>query len=490
MKSDHGSAEPEKVRVLIAASEITPYAKTGGLGDVMGSLPAALQMCGADVSLVMPAYSCVLNGGYAFDTPDIHFRAPVSNRFEPGEILTLKNRDGISIYFVRSDKYFDREFLYGTPDGDYPDNAERFVFFSRAILELARRIEPQVIHVNDWQAALAVAFLKSQPARYPELVSTRTVITIHNLGYQGKFRTADWHLLNLDWSLFTPSYLEFYGDINFLKAGIVFADAITTVSPTYAEEIRTKEQGFGLEGVFKERSGRLFGILNGVDYRIWDPATDALIAQNYGPGDTRGKAACSQDLRRCFGLESDDLPLIGMVTRLSTQKGLDLVRDAFARLLRRGCRFALLGSGERVLQDSFVQLARQHKGEVGVEIAFSESLAHQIIAGSDILLMPSRYEPGGLIQLYGFKYGTIPVVRATGGLKDTVTHFDARTGKGNGFLFSEYSANGLVSAVDLALRVFNRKDVWAGLMRNAMLADFSWEGSARQYLDVYAKIMP
>ena len=487
------SADPpltRKISVLMAASEIAPYAKTGGLGDVMGSLPAALARAGADVSLVMPAYSSVLNGGYVFDGPDLRVSVPVSNRLEPVEIFRTRTHEGTPIYFVRSDKYFDREFLYGTPEGDYPDNAERFVFFSRAILELARHLKPTILHVNDWQAALAIAFLRSQPARYPELVTTKTVITIHNLGYQGRFWTADWHLLNTDWSLFTPRYFEFYGDINFLKAGIVFADVITTVSPTYAQEIRTPEQGFGLEGVFQERADRLFGIINGVDYGVWNPETDTLIAQNFSARDTRGKIACASDLRSYFGLaRAKGSPIIGMVTRLSAQKGVDLVRDAFSHILRRSCQFTLVGAGERVLQQTFQELGLQHKGQVGVEIVFSEQVAHKIIAGSDILLMPSLYEPGGLTHLYGFKYGTIPVARATGGLRDTITPFRAQTGKGNGFLFSEYSASKLVSAIDRALAAYGQNDLWARLVHSAMLSDFSWERSATGYLDIYARVI-
>ncbi len=477
------------MNVLVASSEIAPYAKTGGLGDVMSSLPRARARLGVDVSLVMPAYASVVNGGYSFDVQDLHVSVPISKGHETTELLKSRTADGIPIYFVRSDRYYDREYLYGTPDGDYPDNARRFTFFSRAILELANLLKPSIIHANDWQSSMALAFLRAQPERYPQLASTRTVLTVHNLGYQGRFRAAEWPILNLDSKLFTPGHLEFYGDINFLKGGIVFADGITTVSPTYAEEIKSAEQGFGLEGVFQERSSRLFGILNGVDYRVWNPATDAMIAANYDATNTNGKSECAADLRSYFRLDkAAKAPIVGMVTRLSAQKGLDLVLDSFDDILRRDCDFALLGSGDRRLQDAFKQLIVRHKGRVGIEIGFSESVAHKITAGSDILLMPSRYEPGGLTQLYGLKYGTIPVVRATGGLKDTVVPFDVRTGVGNGFAFSSFDSGSLISALDRALEAHRNQRDWARLLRNAMLSDFSWERSAREYLEVYKRI--
>ncbi len=477
------------MRILIASSEIAPYAKTGGLGDVMSSLPPALTRLGVDVSLVMPAYASVLNGGYSFDAEDIHVDVPISKGYETAEIMRSRTVDRIPIYFVRSDRYFDREYLYGTPDGDYPDNARRFIFFSRAVVELANLLRPDIIHANDWQSSMAIAFLKGQPERYPQLAAIKTMVTVHNLGYQGRFRAAEWPLLNLDSRLFTPGYLEFYSDINFLKGGIVFADGITTVSPTYAEEIKTVEQGFGLEGVFQERSNRLFGILNGVDYRTWNPETDAMIAAHYDAVKTDGKSACAADLRAYFRLdETPRAPIVGMVTRLSAQKGLDLVLESFYDILWRDCDFTLLGSGDRELQDAFKQLAVRHKGRVGIEIGFSESVAHKITAGSDILLMPSRYEPGGLTQLYGLKYGAIPVVRATGGLKDTVVPFDVRTGVGNGFAFSSFDSDSLISALDSALEAYRNQRDWARLLRNAMLSDFSWERSAREYLEVYKRI--
>jgi len=480
-----GAAGPS---VLIASPEISPYAKTGGLADVLGALPGALRALGVDVSLVMPAYRAVRRGGFALEDTGIAFRVPVSDRQVEGRVLTARTADGVPVFFIANDAYFDRDYLYGTPEGDYTDNAERFTFFSRAILEVARRYPPQLLQANDWESALAVAFLKTQPERYPELASTKTVMTIHNLGYQGSFWALDWHLLNLDRRFFAPDCLEAVGRINFLKGGVARADAITTVSPTYAEEIKTSEQGFGLEGLFQKRAERLFGILNGVDYRTWDPRTDPHLRRQFTASDLRGKQACKADLQASLGLKPGaQTPVLGMVTRLSTQKGIDLIETALDRLLALGCQFALLGSGDRKWQDSFGALPARYPGLVGVIVGFDDVLAHRLIAGADALLMPSRYEPGGLTHLYGMEYGTVPLVRATGGLKDTVDEYDPSSGRGTGFVFQEYTAEAFLAAVERALAVY-RSPRWLAVMRNAMAADFSWERSARAYLDVYRRL--
>ncbi len=475
--------------VCIASPEIGPYARTGGLGDVLAALPGALSALKVDVSLVMPAHRDVLRGGYRLEDTGWTFSVPVSDRQVEGRVLMTKTSDGLPIFFVRNDGYFDRENLYGTPEGDYPDNAERFVFFARAILEVLRRRPPEVLQANDWESALALVFLKTQPERYPELARTKTVMTIHNLGYQGSFWGLDWHLLNLDRRFFAPDYLESFGRINFLKGGIACADAITTVSPTYAEEIKTAEQGFGLEALFQKRADRLIGILNGVDYRTWNPQTDPYLRRHFSAKDLRARAACKADLQASLGLKpSLDTPVLGMVTRLSSQKGLDLIEAAFDRLLASDCQFVLLGSGDRKSQDFFRTAPVRYAGQVGVAIGFEEALAHRIIAGADIMLSPSRYEPCGLTHLYGMKYGTVPLVRATGGLKDTVTEFEPSTGRGNGFVFQEYSADRFLEAVERALAVY-RSPHWPAVMRNAMSADFSWDRSARAYVDVYRKVI-
>lgn len=474
----------------MASPEIVPFAKTGGLGDVIGALPRALERLGLQVSLIMPAHRSVLQGGFTLEDTGVRFTVPVSHRREEGILLKTKIGSDIPVYFIRADKYFDRDSFYSTPEGDYPDNAERFIFFARAVLEVLKLNPPMILHAHDWQSALAVAFLKAQPHLYPELSSVKTIFTIHNLGYQGIFWHPEWHLLNLEQSFFTPRYLEFYGKINFLKGGLVFADVLTTVSPTYAEEIKNAEQGFGLEGVFQERAASLVGILSGADYDIWNPETDPFISKKYGPKNLSGKRTCKADLQRTFCLpENPDVPLIGMVSRLTAQKGLDLLEKAMDELLSRDIQFVLLGTGDKQYQDFLSKAPERYPGKVGVQIVFEESLAHKIIAGADLFLMPSRYEPGGLTQMYSLRYGTIPIVRATGGLKDTIEEFDPKTKKGNGIIFGPYKVRDFLEAVERALALFKRREEWTTLMKNAIAVDFSWERSARAYLDLYQRLI-
>jgi starch synthase len=481
---------PESMPVAIISPEIVPFAKTGGLGDVSGALPVALERLGLRPCLFMPAYRSVLKGGFPLEDTGVHFRVPVSSRREEGSLLKTVTGDAIPVYLIRADRYFDRDYLYGTPDADYPDNAERFTFFTRAVLEVLRLRPPHLLHAHDWQSALAIVFLKAQPRLYPEFAATKTIFTVHNLGYQGLFSHLDWHLLNLDRDLFTPRYLEFYGKINFLKGGLVFADTITTVSPTYAEEIKTAEQGFGLEGVFQERAGNLVGILNGADYTVWRPETDPFLAQNYSAKELSGKQTCKTELQRAFGLSLDaEVPLIGMVSRLTVQKGTDLVQKALARLLSRKLQFALIGTGESRYEQFFKRRPLAYPGRMGVKIVFDEALAHRLIGGADMFLLPSRYEPSGLTQLYSLKYGTVPIVRATGGLKDTIEEFDPKRGTGNGFVFGSYQTKDLLAAVDRAIALFHQHDRWTTLLNNAMSADFSWEHTAaRAYLELYHRM--
>lgn len=477
------------LHIAMASPEIAPFAKTGGLGDTLGALPRALERLGLRVSLIMPAYRSVLRGGFALEDTGIRIVAPVSSRMEEGTLLKTRMGKDISVYFIRADRYFDRDFVYGTPEGDYPDNAERFTFFSRAVLEVLKLDPPSILHAHDWQPALAIAFLKAEPERYRGLSPLKTVFTVHNPGYQGLFWHFDWHLLNLDWRFFAPGYLEFYGKINFLKGGLVFADAITTVSPAYAAEIKTPEQGFGLDGVFRERAADLYGILNGVDYDLWNPEIDPYLGRRFSPNKLEGKKAAKAELQRLFGLpENPAIPLLGMLSRLARQKGFDLLEEALDDLLSRHLQFVLLGTGEKSYQEFFRQVPVRYPGKMGVQIAFDEPLAHKLIAGCDMFLMPSRYEPGGLTQIYSLKYGTVPIVRATGGLKDTIEEFDPRTGRGNGFVFVPYKAQALLEAVDRALALFRNKMEWTTLVKNAMAAKFSWERSARAYLELYQRL--
>ncbi|MBZ5618446.1 MAG: glycogen synthase GlgA [Acidobacteriia bacterium] len=478
------------LQIVMVCPELVPFAKTGGLADMVSSLALALRRLGHQVRVIMPAYRDVVEKGMASDT-GIRFNVSIAGRSEVGMLLTATLGADTPVYFIRSDRYFDRPFLYGAPEGDYPDNAERFVFFTRGVLEVLRQLgPPHVLHAHDWQAALAIAFLKAQPELYPGLSSVRTVFTIHNLGYQGLFPPHQWSLVGLDQSLFTARHLEFYGQINFLKAAIVFADALTTVSPTYSREIRTAEFGFGLEGILEARAASLVGILNGADYEIWNPRLDRFIASNYDPGDLSGKRACKADLQRTFGLREDpEIPLLGAVSRLVSQKGFDLVERVLDDLLQRGVQLVILGTGDRRYQDFFQAAAHRNSGRLGVRIAFEDALAHKIEAGADMFLMPSRYEPSGLNQLYSLKYGTIPIVRATGGLKDSVEEFDPSTGRGNGFVFDEYDGAALLAALDRALAVFRGKEPWRTLMRAAMTADYSWDRSARQYSNLYGNLV-
>lgn len=478
------------LHVAMVSPEIGPYAQTGGLADMVGALSLTLGELGLKVSLVMPAYRSVLQGGFSVEEAGMKLSVPVSDRREEGVVLTTRVGRDICVYLIRADRYFDRDDLYGTRAGDYPDNAERFVFFSRAALDILRADPPQVLHCHDWQSALAIVFMKSQPEWYPELSSVKAVFTVHNLGYQGLFSHGDWHLLNLNGSLFTPRYLDFYGRINFLKGGVVFADAITTVSPTYAGEIKTPEQGFGLEGVFQERAADLVGILNGADYSVWNPETDPFIAKTYGVKDPSGKQICKGALQRTFDLPQRlDVPLLAMVSRLTSQKGFDLLEQAWDELLSRDVQLVVLGDGERRYEERLCEVVSRHRERVGFRRGFDAALAHQIEAGADLFLMPSRYEPCGLSQLYSLKYGTIPVVRATGGLKDTVEEYDPETSRGNGFVFVPFEGSAFLAAVDRALDLFHHATQWTALMKRAMAADFSWDRPARAYADLYQELL-
>ena len=482
--------KPPALHIAMISPEIAPFAKTGGLGEVLGSLPQALEKAGLRVTLITPAYRSVLHDAFPLEDTGMRISVPVSDRMEEAIVLKGKVGKAIPVYFVRSDKYFDRDGLYYGADGDYTDNAERFTFFSRVALEILKSDPPAILQAHDWQSALSIVFLETQPERYPELDATRTLFTIHNLGYQGMFWRHDWHLLNLDWRFFSPPYLEFYDKINFLKGGIVFADGVSTVSPTYADEIETAVYGFGLEGIFQSREKETTGILNGIDYRVWNPETDTIIAHTYSGDDLTGKAVCRASLQKLFGLqENPDVPLIGMVTRLTSQKGCDLLEAAMSTIMARNVQFVLLGSGEKRYADLFSGMPAQYPGRMGVQVAFDEAKVHTIIAGADFLLIPSRYEPCGLTQLYGMRYGTPAVARATGGLKDTIQEFNAETKTGNGFLFGKYEAGDFIAAIDLALDHYEHKDEWNALVRNAMKASFSWDKSARAYRDLYQKLV-
>jgi starch synthase len=479
------------MNVIIVASEAVPFSKTGGLADVAGSLPIALKALGCKPVLFLPYYRQVAESGMETEVTGLEVTVPMGKREVKGQVMRSSS-SGVPVYFIRRDEYFDRTHLYGTPEGDYFDNIERFSFFSRAVLEAlkARGFQPDIIHCNDWQTALVPAYLKDTYGNDLYYAKTATVFTVHNISYQGVFPRALYELTGLSQALFDPDGLEFWGQVNMLKAGLVFSDALTTVSRAYSREIQTPEHGWGLDGVLKKRASDLHGIPNGIDYHEWNPEADGFIPCRYSASDLSGKAGCRKELLKAFGLRLDPgTPLIGMVSRLAAQKGFDILSEAMPGIIGLGgpgglgAGVVILGSGDRAYRLLIEGLAARYPERLSVKVAFDVKLSHLIEAGSDIFLMPSRFEPCGLNQIYSMRYGTIPVVRATGGLDDTVREFDGVDG--TGFKFSEYSPDALVEAVKRALSVFKDRDAWRTIQRNAMREDFSWENSARSYLEVY-----
>lgn len=470
----------------MASAEIVPFAKTGGLADVVGALSQTLASSGAKVNLAMPAYRAVIANFLAKQKPSTTLAIRIGDKIVGVQLYKKRIGRSLNAFFIRADEYFDRECLYGDDSGDYSDNAERFAFFSRAVLEVATITRSKIIHLHDWQAAPTAAFLRLQPERYPALSDTRVVLTIHNLSYQGLFGTDHWPALDLDWRHFNPSQFEFWGKINYLKSGIATAHRLTTVSPTYALEIQQDGGGFGLEGLLRERAEDLSGILNGIDYEVWNPNTDSYIKERFGATDASGKTECKRFLQDCYGLEPDpNVPIACVVTRLVEGKGLELIMDISQQLLMKDVQLLVLGRGERRYEEYFMELARKNTGRVGTRIAFDEAAAHQMIAGADILLMPSKREPCGLTQMYAVRYGTVPIVRRTGGLADSVEPYDATNHRGTGFVFDDFSGKDLVEAVDRALSVYHNEIEWKSLVHRAMTADHSWDRSMRQYLRLY-----
>jgi starch synthase len=477
------------MHVAIAASEGVPFSKTGGLADVVGALPRALAALGHQVSVYLPRYRQTKLADAATVVRSI--TVPFDDKHRFPSVVTAGNHDGIRFYFVEYPPYFDREALYGTPTGDYPDNAERFALFSRAVLEASKIIGvPHIFHCHDWQSALIPVLLRTVYAEDPAFRDAGTVFTIHNMGYQGLFPPDTLPLLMLPWDLFTMSKMEFFGQVNFLKGALAYADFITTVSRKYSQEIQTAEYGFGLEGVLRDRAATVSGILNGVDYEQWSPQTDKFTVAKYSSQDLSGKRKSKQDLLATFGITNADLrlPLIGIVSRFAAQKGFDLIAQIADRLAREEMIMVALGAGDKPYEDLFRRLSKQFPTKIAVRVAYDDAVAHKIEAGADMFLMPSRYEPCGLNQIYSLKYGTVPIVRATGGLDDTIEPWDARAGKGTGFKFSEYSGEALLLTIKLALEAFRDQTSWQVLMRNGMSKDFSWHASAREYGKVYDRV--
>ena len=475
------------MKIVFASPEAVPFAKTGGLADVAGALPKTFARMGHEVTLILPKYRVMDEKRFQLNPTGITLHVPISQRMESAGVYSADRAPNFKVLLIRKDDYYDREQLYGTPSGDFEDNAERFTFFSRSILEaaLAFHLQPDIIHCNDWQTGLTPVYLKTL-YRSSSLAEAASLFTIHNIGYQGLFWHYDMPMTHLGWELFTPQALEFYGKLNFLKGGIVFADAVNTVSRKYMEEIQTPEMGFGLDGVLRDRHEDLYGILNGVDYGEWSPESDPFIRKKYSPSDLSGKRECKSDLQRIFDLTiRDDIPLIGVISRLVEHKGFDLIAATIKDMMDLGLQFILLGTGEvgyHLLLENFRQ---KYPKQIGMKFAFDNALAHKIEAGSDIFLMPSRYEPCGLNQIYSLRYGTVPVVRATGGLDDTIEDFDPFSQKGNGFKFKDYSASCLLETIKRCLQVYPNRSLWEKLMIQGMAADFSWVQSAKTYLKVY-----
>lgn len=473
-------------RVLMVASEVEPFSKTGGLGDVAGALPRALGRLGFDVTVVTPRYHGVRAGTSAGRVP-----CRVGSRTVDVDLSVAPLGIGAQAVLVDAPELFDRDGLYGTGGQDYDDNPLRFAVLTRAALTWAGRQpkRPDVLHAHDWQAGLLPVYRRDEPA----LTRVPCVCTIHNLAYQGVFDRTWMVALGLPWETFTVEGLEFFDRVSFLKAGLQFSEAVTTVSPRYAEEIQTPEFGHGLDGVLRTRRAVLTGILNGIDTAQWDPATDPHLPAPYAASDLAGKRLAKHALLVRMGLPADDealrRPLVGMVTRLVEQKGLDLVQASAAHLLGTDALFVVLGRGDAAYEGLWTGLQQAHPTRVAVHLGFDEPLAHLIEAGADLFLMPSRFEPCGLNQMYSQRYGTVPVVRETGGLADAVTPWDPATRSGTGFRFREYTADALCAAFDAALAVFRDAEAWQTLQRNGMERDFSWDRSARHYGTVYNRVL-
>lgn len=478
------------MHIAIAASECVPFSKTGGLADVIGALPRALAALGHQVTVYLPRYQQT-KLDHAEEVIE-SITIPFDDRFRFCSILNGGVQDGVQFYFVEYPPYFDRDALYGTSAGDYSDNAERFALFSRAVLEASKILGvPDVFHCHDWQSALIPVLLRSQYIEDPAFNDAATVFTIHNMGYQGVFPPDILPLLDLSWDLFTILKMEFFGQVNFLKGALVYADFVNTVSRKYSHEIQTAEFGFGLDGVLRDRSATVTGILNGVDYNEWSPEKDKFIAASYSAKDLSGKLKCKQDLLATFGIAGTDMkvPVIGIISRFAAQKGFDLISQIMERLAREEIIVTVLGSGDKHYEEMFLKLAKRFPKKIAVKVAYDNAVAHKIEAGSDMFVMPSRYEPCGLNQIYSLKYGTVPIVRATGGLEDTIDPWDARTGKGTGFKFTEYNGEAFLLAIKEALNAFRDQASWQTLMRNGMAKDFSWNVSAKEYVRVFEKAM-
>ncbi len=478
------------LHVAFVTPEVVPFMKTGGLGDVGAALPKALGRLGHRVTIFLPRYAAIGFPPGAF-AGSVH--VPVDAVHRSAGFYRRELSENVEVVFVEHPPFFDRPHAYGAGDRDYQDNRLRFAFLARASIEYfrSRGERPHVFHAHDWQTGLVPVYLKSFYWDDPTLHRMPTVFTIHNLAYQGNFPADTPSVLGLPWNLASGDALEFHGGVSYMKGGVMFSELVNTVSPQYAREIQTPAMGYGFDGILRSRGADLSGIVNGVDYDEWDPSVDPLIARKYGPQDVvAGKAACKADLLKTFGLaQTPDLPVIGIVSRLVRLKGHDIVADAWYDLLQRPLRLVVVGTGEPAIQEGFATLAERDPSRFAMRFVYDETLAHKVEAGADMFLMPSRFEPCGLTQMYSLRYGTVPIVRATGGLVDTVEPYQASTGEGTGFRFDHADGTGMMWAIDQALALWKDAPAWRKLMRNGMSRDFSWGRSAEQYVDLYRRAL-
>ena len=483
-----------KLNIAMITAECVPYAKTGGLADVVGALPQTLQQMGHNVMVVMPRYSSIDGAKHGLRRHWDSFGVWMGNLLEWCAVDVADN-EGVPVYFIESNKFFERSGLYHDAEfNDYQDNPARFGFLTRAGLQLCRDIgfAPDIVHVHDWQTALAAAYLKTWHWNDPILGRAASLLTIHNIAYQGKYGAGVYDYLGLGRDNFTPDKFEDYGSVNFLKGGVVYADMVNTVSPTYADETRTPSLGYGLAPYLNDKGDNYLGILNGVDYTQWNPAVDPLIPARYSAADLTGKAVCKRALQRRFGLdENPNLPIVGVVSRLVEQKGLDLLALAIEEIVQNmSVQFVVLGSGDKGLEAFYGGLPARYPGRIGSFIGYNNEIAHWIEAGSDFFIMPSIYEPCGLNQMYSLKYGTLPIVRATGGLNDTVAQYDEEIGDGTGFKFWEPSVSAIYYTVGWAVATyFDRPAHIQQMIQTAMAQDFSWEKSAELYVAAYERAL-
>jgi starch synthase len=487
-----------KFNIAYISSEIVPFAKTGGLADVAGALPKALAKMGNSVKVFMPLYSTIDVAKHGISSHKSGLQLELAGQKETFDLFHCRLAESeCDFYFIKIDKYYDRKGLYGSPETgkDWPDNDLRFAAFARATLEsiMALGFKPDIINCNDWQSGLIPAYIKCQNYGLGYFEKTATLLTIHNIGYQGLFPPETFAKLGIEAKWFYPtSGFEYYDQISFLKAGLTYSDILNTVSERYAKEIQSSpDYGYGMEGILTGRSQDLFGVVNGIDYNIWNPATDSLIAANFTPEKLDGKAKNKTVLRRLINLPSvrRDIPLVGMISRMANQKGFDIIAEAAEQIFEMDIQMVVLGTGDKVYEELFASLATKYPKKLAISMKFDDQLAHQIEAGSDMFLMPSRYEPCGLNQLYSLKYGTVPIVRETGGLADTIENCNPGKHTGTGFVFKNYDSKELLNTIKFAVEVYKNKTAWTKLVIRGMQKDFSWDNSAGKYIQLYEKAL-